>query len=160
VVRQFGTKIYYGDPARPDLLRAAGAERARVLVVAVEDMQEALKVVETARRTFPNLLILARAHNRRHVHLLMDRGTGGIVRDTFFSSLRLTELVLQALEVPADRAVRAVELFREHDERLLMATHAIYRDENALIQTTKQAAEELESLFEADQPGEAEAGGG
>jgi monovalent cation:proton antiporter-2 (CPA2) family protein len=156
VVRRFGSKIYFGDPSRPDLLRAAGAEHARVLVVATDGMQETLKVVEVVRRTFPNLFILARARNRRHVHLLMDRGTGGIVRDTFHSSLRLSELVLGALEVPPERAARAVALFREHDERLLADTHAIYRDEKAMIQTTKQAAEELESLFEADRPGEFE----
>jgi monovalent cation:proton antiporter-2 (CPA2) family protein len=151
VVRRFGNKVYFGDPARPDLLRAAGAERARVLVVAIDDMQEALKVVEVARRSFPGLAILSRARNRRHVHLLMDRGLEGIVRDTFHSSLRLSELVLQSLKVPPDRAAHAVELFRAHDERLLAETHAIYRDERALIQTTQQAAEELTGLFEADQ---------
>ena len=156
VVRRFGTKVYFGDPGRPDLLRAAGAERARVLVVAVEHMEEALKVVEVARRTFPNLHILSRARNRRHVHLLMDRGIEESVRDTFFSSLRLTELVLQALDVPPERAARAVELFRVHDERVLAETHAIYRDEKALIQTTQQAADELASLFEADRPGKAD----
>ena len=98
VVRRFGSKVYFGDPARADLLRAAGAERARVLVVAIDDMPEALKVVEVARRAFPGLAVLSRARNRRHVHLLMDRGIEGIVRDTFHSSLRLSELVLEALE--------------------------------------------------------------
>jgi monovalent cation:proton antiporter-2 (CPA2) family protein len=156
VVRRFGNKVYFGDPARADLLRAAGAERARVLVVAIDDMQEALKVVEMARRIFPNLLVLSRARNRRHVHLLMDRGIGGIVRDTFHSSLRLSELVLEALQVPPERAARAVELFRAHDERLLAATHAIYSDEKAMIQTAQQAAEELAGLFEADRPAASE----
>jgi voltage-gated potassium channel Kch len=152
VVRRFGNKVYFGDPGRPDLLRAAGAERAKVLVVAIEDMAEGLKLVEMARRTFPDLLVVARARNRRHVYLLMDRGIGSIVRDTFHSSLRLAELVLQALHVPADSARRAVELFCRHDERVLSETHAIYRDEKALIQTTREAAAELASLFEADQP--------
>ena len=63
--------------------------------------------------------VLSRARNRRHVHLLMDRGIEAIVRDTFHSSLRLSELVLEALQVPPERAARAVELFRAHDERLL-----------------------------------------
>ena len=152
VVRRFGSKVYFGDPARADLLRAAGAEHARVLVVAIDKVEEALKVVEMARRTFPDLAIVSRARNRRHVHLLMDRGIDDIVRDTFHSSLRLSELVLQALDVPLERAVRAVELFRAHDEHLLADTHAIYRDEKAMIQTTQQAAEELTSLFEADRP--------
>ncbi|CAH2604073.1 Glutathione-regulated potassium-efflux system protein KefB [Rhodovastum atsumiense] len=152
VVRRFGMKVYFGDPSRPDLLRAAGAETARVLVVALDDMEEALRVVEMARRTFPKLTILSRARNRRHVHLLMDRGIDGIVRDTFHSSLHLSELVLRAMDVPATRASRAVKLFRAHDERLLLQTHAIYRDEKALIQSTQQAAQELLDLFEADRP--------
>ena len=85
----------------------------------------------------------------------MDRGIGGIVRDTFFSSLRLSELVLEALQIPGERAQQAIALFRQHDERLLAETHAIYRDEKALIQTTQQAATELEGLFEADRPADA-----
>ena len=154
VVRRFGTPVYYGDPSRPDLLRAAGAETAQVLVVAIDDMEEAIRVVEVARRTFPNLRIISRARNRRHVHLLMDRAVAGIVRDTFYSSLRLAELVLDALGVPAERAHRAVTLFAEHDERVLPRTHAIYRDETKLIQSTQEAADELLSLFEADQAAE------
>jgi voltage-gated potassium channel Kch len=151
VVRRFGSKVYFGDPSRIDLLRAAGAERARVLVVAIDNVEDAVRVAEVARRTFPNLAIVARARNRRQVHLLMDRGIEAIVRDTFYSSLKLSELVLQALKVPADRAARAVELFRRHDERVLADTHAIYRDEKAMIQTAQQAADELTGLFEADQ---------
>ncbi len=152
VVRSFGTPVYYGDSARPDLLRAAGAETAKVLVVAIEDMEYAIRVVEVAKRTFPNLKIISRARNRRHVHLLMDRAISDIVRDTFHSSLKLSELVLQALDIPADKATRAVALFAEHDERVLIEQHAIYRDETQMIQSIQQAADELSSLFEADMP--------
>jgi len=150
VVRRFGTKVYFGDPARPDLLRAAGAETAKLLVVAVDDMTEALRVVDVARRNFPNLTVLSRARNRRHVHLLLDRGITGQVRDTFHSSLRLSQLAMQALGIGEERARRAVALFQAHDEQNLLATHAIYRDETQLIQSTQQAAEELEQLFESD----------
>jgi voltage-gated potassium channel Kch len=154
VVRRFGMQIYYGDPARPDLLRAAGAETAQVLVVAIEDMEEALRVVEVAKRTFPKLRIVSRARNRRHVYLLMDRAIDGIVRDTFHSSLKLGELVLKALGIPSERARRAIALFAAHDERALERQHDIYRDETKLIQSTQEAAEELLSLFEADQAAE------
>jgi CPA2 family monovalent cation:H+ antiporter-2/glutathione-regulated potassium-efflux system protein KefB len=154
VVRRFGTEIYYGDPARPDLLRAAGAETAQVLVVAIQDMEEALRVVEVARRTFPRLRIISRARNRRHVYLLMDRAIDGIVRDTFHSSLKLGELVLKALGIPPERVRRAIALFAAHDESVLERQHSIYRDETKLIQSTQEAAEELLSLFEADQAAE------
>jgi monovalent cation:proton antiporter-2 (CPA2) family protein len=152
VVRRFGNQVYFGDPARPDLLRAAGGESAKLLIVAIDDMEHTLRVVDTARRNFPNLVILARARNRRHVHLLMDRAVAGIVRDTFYSSLKLSELALRQLGVPEARVSRAIALFEEHDQRQLIATHPIWHDEDQLIQSAQQAAEELAQLFEADQP--------
>lgn len=154
VIRRFGSKIYFGDALRPDLLRAAGAETAKLLVVTLDDQDAVLRLVDIARRTFPNLRILARARNRRHAHLLMDRGVAGIVRETFHSSLRLTELALTELGVPEAEARRAVTLFAEHDERALVETHAFYDDERQLIQSAQQKAEELASLFEADRPRE------
>jgi voltage-gated potassium channel Kch len=150
VVRRFGSKVYFGDPTRADMLRSAGAEEATLLVVAQDNMEEVLRTVEVAKRAFPHLKILSRARNRRHAHLLMDRGVDGLVRDTFHSSLRLAELSLTALGVADDAAARAVALFRDHDEQQLAATHAIYRDEKQLIQTTQQATDELAGLFEAD----------
>ena len=150
VLRRFGSKVYFGNPARPDLLRAAGAERAKLLVVALENMDEILEVVDIARRTFPNLRILARARNRRHAHLLMDRGIAGLVRETFHSSLRLTELALVELGRSASDAARAVELFRVHDEKNLVETHAYYEDERRLLQNAQEQAAELTGLFEAD----------
>jgi voltage-gated potassium channel Kch len=113
-------------------------------------MEETIRVVEVVRRTFPQVKVIARARNRRHAHLLMDLKVDGIVRETFHSSLRMGAMVLEALDVPASEARRAVELFREHDERTLARTHAIYDDETQLIQTTQQAAAELAELFEAD----------
>jgi CPA2 family monovalent cation:H+ antiporter-2/glutathione-regulated potassium-efflux system protein KefB len=151
VVRRFGTKVYFGNPAREEVLRAAGAETARILVIALDDMEEAVAVVETAKRHFDHLAIYARARNRRHAHRLMEFGIAGIVRETFFSSLRLTELILEGLDVPVDRAQRALELFREHDEHTLAVTQPISGDEERLIQSTQQAAQELRDLFEADQ---------
>lgn len=151
VIRRFGSKVYYGNPSRPDLLRAAGAEHARLLVVALDDMEQTLKVVEVARRTFPHLRVLARARNRRHAHLLMDRGVNRLVRETFHSSLRLSEMALEDLGVASDEARRAVSFFRDYDEKTLIESHAFYEDERQLIQSAKQSAEELSGLFEADQ---------
>ncbi len=150
VVRRFGNKVYFGNPAREEVMRSAGAEQARVLVVALDGMDETLQVVDLAKRHFPNLAIYARARNRRHAHLLMDRGVAGIVRETFLSSLKLSEMVLGKLDIPAADARRAIEIFREYDERALIETHAIAHDESQLIQSAQQASEELQELFEAD----------
>jgi glutathione-regulated potassium-efflux system ancillary protein KefC len=114
-------------------------------------MEEGLAVVDIARRNFPNLTILARARNRRHAHLLMDRGVTAFVRETFHSSLRMGEMALLELGVPSDEASRAVAVFRDYDERMLIQTHSYYDDERQVIQSAKQAADELDGLFEADQ---------
>lgn len=150
VVRRYGNKVYFGDPTRAEVLRAAGAADAKLLVVALDDMDDVLRTVEIAKRQFPELKIQARARNRRHAHLLMDRGVDWLVRDTFFSSLALAEHALTALGIEADAASRAVDFFREHDEKALLDSHPFYRDEAKSIQTMQDAAAELASLFEAD----------
>jgi monovalent cation:proton antiporter-2 (CPA2) family protein len=151
VLRRFGTKVYFGDPRRVDLLRSAGAEQAKLLIVAIDHMEDALRVVEISKQAFPNLKIMARARNRNHAYLLMDRGVDGLVRDTFYSSLKMAEDTLLALGVSPEDAARSVALFRAHDEQNLLDTHAIYRDEKQVIQSVKQSADELMALFEADQ---------
>ncbi|MGA0598642.1 cation:proton antiporter [Enterovirga sp. CN4-39] len=151
VLRRFGSKVYFGDPTRPDVLRAAGAEQARLLVNCIPEIEENLELVDVARRNFPNLEIISRARNRRHAHLLIDRGVETFVRETFHSSLRLTEEILVALgENPAE-ARRAVDIFRQHDEAALIATHPFYDDEQQVIQNSRDAATELTRIFEADQ---------
>jgi len=150
VVRRFGSKVFYGDPSREEVMRAAGGESAKVLVIALDDMDSSLKTAQMVRRKFPHLAIVARARNRHHVHLLMSLGIEHIIRETYFSSLRLTELTMQELGIAKDQADRAIELFRIHDERILHETHAIAHDEGKMIQTTHEAAQELMDLFESD----------
>lgn len=152
VVRRFGTKVYFGDPTRADMLRAAGAEQARLLIVALDDPPGVLRTVEVVKRNFPRLVILARARNRWYAHLLMDREVDGLVRETFYSSLQLARQALISLGIEEAAAERAITLFRDHDEKSLLETHAIYRDEQQLIQSQQQAADELASLFESDRP--------
>src|ERR671914_73763 len=149
-VRRFGNKIYYGDASRLDLLRAARADKAKTFVLAIDDIEASLKAAETVRRHFPKLAVYARARNRYHAYKLMDLGVKIVSRETFLSSLDLARQVLQGLGVSAIEARRSVAMFQKHDEALLARQQAIYTDEAALIQSAKQAAEELESLFEYD----------
>ncbi len=150
VLRRFGTVVYFGDPTRLELLRAAGAAEAKILVIAVDELEETLRLAEIARRYFPHLKVISRARNRRHVHLLMDRGLTHIVRETFHSSLKLSKLVMSELGVPEKRIKRAVEVFAEHDDRALRQAHAFYQDERKVMQSAQEAAAELTTLFEAD----------
>jgi len=150
VVRKFGSKVFYGDPTREEVMRAAGAGDAKVLVIALDDMDASLNTARMVRRKFPELEIVARARNRRHVHLLMELGIEHIIRETYFSSLRLAELTMEGLGIDKAQADRAIALFEAHDERILQQTRAIAHDEGKLIQTTHEAAQELLDLFESD----------
>jgi CPA2 family monovalent cation:H+ antiporter-2/glutathione-regulated potassium-efflux system protein KefB len=150
VVRRFGSKVFYGDPSREEVMRAAGAESAKVLVLALDDIDASVRTAQIVKRKFPHLAVVARARNRHHVHLLMAAGVDMNVRETFYSSLKLTGLTLAALDVPKDQADRAIALFQAHDERILQETYPIAHDETQLIQTTQQAAAELLQLFESD----------
>ena len=85
----------------------------------------------------------------------MDRGVHHIVRETLYSSLVLTQAVFESLGVEHGHAERAVSLFRDHDERTLRRQHSFYKDEKRLIQSTKEVAEELAALFDADRADEA-----
>jgi glutathione-regulated potassium-efflux system protein KefB len=147
--RRFGNPIYYGDPAKPDLLRSAGAARIKVFVVAVDDVESSLRITRLIRRQYPKAKVLVRARDRRHAWQLMDFGVRPI-RETFGSSLEMGRDVLVALGVPPDVADDRAERFRELDERLLDAQYLVYGDEDALQQTTADARKELEQLFAAE----------
>jgi monovalent cation:proton antiporter-2 (CPA2) family protein len=154
VVRRFGSKVFFGDPSREEVMRAAGAENARVLVIALDDIESSLNVAQMVKRKFPHLEVFARARNRHHVHLLMAIGVEAIVRETFFSSLRLSEMILEKIDIPVDQAERAIALFLSHDERILKETYAIFDDEQRVIQTIQEATQELADLFESDRSAE------
>ena len=145
--RRFGSVVHYGDPARPEILRAARVGEARVFVLAIDDPEHSVRVARTLRRLYPELPVIARARNRQHAFALMDLGIGCIVRETLLSSLEMSRKMLDALGDP-DGAAK-IERFRAFDERLLVEQHLLHKDEAALIQSAQQARVELESLFEA-----------
>ena len=150
-VRRFGNKLYYGDASRLDMLRAAGAEQARVLVIAVDDVDASVRIAELARRHFPELRVLARARNRQHAFRLMDAGVTEIWRETLASSLELAEAALVALGTPRDTAALQVRKFRQHDDDTLRTQAAVKDDESKLIATAQASAQQLERLFETDE---------
>lgn len=150
VVRSYGSNVHFGDACRVELLRAAGAGRAKLFVLAIDDIESSVKVAETVIKYFPNLEIIARARNRRHAHKLMDLGITHIFRETLLSSLALSGRVLKLLGFGEDEAQRAVDTFRKRDKQLLDEQHAIHHDEERLIQSAKDTARELETLLRDD----------
>ncbi|TAM61258.1 MAG: glutathione-regulated potassium-efflux system protein KefB [Rhodanobacter sp.] len=153
--RRFGNvNLFFGDPARPELLRAAQADKAEVFVLATDDPEANLRTARLVKRQYPHLKIVARARNRQHVFRLMDMGVDEPVRETFHSSLKMTRMTLQALGLSPALAADRVERFRRHDEELLKQQSLVYDDEAKLLQSTRDALTDLQRLFEADaEPG-------
>jgi glutathione-regulated potassium-efflux system protein KefB len=148
--RQFGSNIYFGDPSRPELLRAARADQAEVFVLATDDPEINIRTARIVRRIYPHLKIVARARNRQHAFRLMDLNVDDVVRETLHSSLEMARLALEELGVEPATAAERVEKFRLHDAELLKTQYLVYDDDAALMQGAKEAFADLERLFEAD----------
>jgi monovalent cation:proton antiporter-2 (CPA2) family protein len=149
-VRRFGNQVYYGDATRLDVLRAAQTGQAEIFVLAIADPEISLRIAETLRQHFPQLRIFAVARTRQHALRLMDLGIRDILRRGYFSSLEMSRGLLEALGEPPEAAQRAVELFRAADQQTLQRQQALLHDEQALVQSARDSARELEQLFEAD----------
>lgn len=150
-LRRFSnTSLFFGDPARPDLLRAAQADKAEVFVLATDDPQANLRIARLVRRQFPHLKIVARARNRQHAYRLMDLGIDEPIRETLYSSFKMTRMTLEALGMTHEHAADQVDRFRRHDEKLLKSQYLFYDDETRLVQTSKEALSDLQNLLDAD----------
>jgi len=150
VVRRYGPAVHYGDASGLDILRAAGAEHAKIFVLAIDDIEASMRTAEAVVREFPHLKIIARARNRRHAYNLMDLGIDHIFRETLLSSLAMSEQVLELLGLSNSETEMITSSFRERDDRLLLEQHAIHDSEEQLIQSARDTAEELDALFRDD----------
>lgn len=137
LMRRFGFKGYYGDPTRPELLHAAGLEKARVLVVAMDDPAATTQLVSYARRERPDLHIIARARDRTHVFALFQAGANDIVREMFDSSLRAGRYVLENMGLSEYEAAQAETVFYHHDRDALRELAGLW---DADIPTEKNTA--------------------
>jgi glutathione-regulated potassium-efflux system ancillary protein KefC len=142
--RSFGYRVFYGDASRLDLLRTAGAGSAKILVVAVDDMEQSLEIVDLAKEHFPQLEIVARARDVTHWNKLRDRGVVRVERELFESSLRSARSVLEILGQEPHAARQIAMRFRQHNLALFEQLHPHYRDQAKLIAVVKQGRQQLE----------------
>ena len=147
---QFGEKVYFGDASRLELLRAARADQAVILVIAIDDVDASVKCAELAKQHFPKLKIFARARDRLHAYRLLDLGISRVWRETFHSSADMAGRVLSELGLPDSTAEETVRIFTLHDERLLRRAAAHHADRAKLIEIARAGRAELRSLFEND----------
>jgi voltage-gated potassium channel Kch len=158
VLRRVGMKVFYGDASRLDLLRAAGAQRARLLILSIGDRARTLEIVRTVQQNFPDLTILARAHTRQEAYELLDAGVAHVYRESLDTSLRLGIDALRMLGIRATQAYRAAQTFRRHDERNVREQAALLGDE-AFFDVAAKAIRDLEALILRELEGEGEIGG-
>lgn len=152
-MRRFGFQGFFGDPTRPDLLRAAGLGSARVLVVALDDREACLRLVAFARREHPELHIVARAHDRSHVYRLYRAGANDIVRELFDSSLRAGRYVLENIGLSEFEAADAERMFYSHDRRSVRELAEVWDPDvpssknKAYVARAKELEKELETAL-------------
>lgn len=150
LLRRFGQRVYYGDALRLDLLRAAGADKAKVLVIAIDNPDKATELVEMAREEFPHLTVLARAFDRRHAYDLLNKGAQVVERETFEGGLALAAETLRAMGWRAYRAERAARLFRMHDEKLFHELRPLWGDEERFTVASRESSPRMADLLRAD----------
>jgi voltage-gated potassium channel Kch len=150
LLRRFGYKVFYGDASRLELLRAAGAETAELLVLAMDDPDKTMELVETARKHVPHLRVLARARGRTDAYRLVDAGVDHVYRETFESSLAMGVDALRLLGFPGHLAHRAGRTFRRYDEAALRDLASARHDQKALIRQARERMALLEETLRGE----------
>lgn len=153
LMRRYGYKVYYGDATELELLRAAGAESAKSIVITSNDPEDTMKIVHLCQQHFPHLAILARARGRFEAHELLQAGVTHFSRETFASALDLGRKALLTLGMHPHQAHRAQQHFRRLDMRMLRELIPIHTD-NAQISRVREARRELEEIFEREMQSE------
>jgi monovalent cation:proton antiporter-2 (CPA2) family protein len=147
LLRKMGLKVFYGDAARYDMLHAAGAENAKLLIIAVDDPDKTFEICETAKKHFPFLEIIARSNGWFDSYNLINAGIKNVYRETLDSSLRIAADALCKMGHRRYQTHRAVKTFRKHDERYLRELAEMHHDRQMLIRGVKQRIEDLENLM-------------
>ena len=149
VLRKMGFKVFYGDASRHELLEAAGARTARIIIIAIDDKDKRLEMIETVKKHFPHLHILVRAANRYDAYDQMNAGMLHVYRETVDTSIRMGVDALKLLGFRAYSAHRKALTFLRHDERNLKQLAAIRNDEE-YINEARKFIEEIELIIQAD----------
>jgi voltage-gated potassium channel Kch len=149
-IRRYGWRVHYGDAGRIDLLRTAGAEKAKLLLVAIDEPDKAIELVKAAKQVFPNLAVAARAFDRPNAYELLATGADYVERETYESALNFGRHALVQLGLSERRALKAAVLFREHDAELFEQLRPAYGDEERFISATRASRETFQRLIQAE----------
>jgi voltage-gated potassium channel Kch len=147
LLRKMGLKVFYGDAARYDMLHAAGADEAKLLIIAVDDPDKTFEMVETVKKHFPNIEIIARTSGWFDSYKLIDAGIENIYRETLDTSLKMAADALFKMGYRRYQTHRAIKTFRKHDERYVRELAEMHHNQQMLIRGAKQRIEDLEELM-------------
>jgi glutathione-regulated potassium-efflux system protein KefB len=151
LIRKIGFKVFYGDATRHEMLAAAGAAQAKLLLIAIDDIEGSLGLVRLAQTHFPNLTLLVRAKHREHAYRLIKMGVKNIFRETLESSLEMSVQALRILGFGAYRAYRAAHTFKEYDEETVRILAEYYgTDEKDFLGQIRKRVQTLDELFESE----------
>jgi len=150
-LRRLGLKVYYGDASRLDLLHSAGAHKARAIVLALDDREKTLELVDTVQQHFPNLKIFARASGRAMAAQLLKKKVENIYRETLDTSLAMGVDTLSFLGVRAHQAHRAAKQFKIHDERAVREVAKVEGDQKAMFSKGRELIRQLEEAVKGDE---------
>jgi monovalent cation:proton antiporter-2 (CPA2) family protein len=148
-VRRFGWKAYYGDATRMDLLESAGAHGAKLLLVAIDDADGAMRLVKSARRYFPDLPILVRAHSRTDAYEYAEMGVPSI-REVFGSAIDAASQVLGILGFSPTETQNIVRRFRDYDEQQIVRNAPHRHDIKTLIALSEQGRRDIAELLASE----------
>jgi monovalent cation:proton antiporter-2 (CPA2) family protein len=150
IVRRLGIKVFYGDATRLDLLLAAGASHAKIIIIAIDQEQKAVELADLVLKNFPHLKIFARAVGRVHAYEYQKRGIQTFYRETLGTSLDVSVDVLRELGFGRLKAQRAALLFKRHDEQSVRELAQFWEDDDAYFQNARQHIEAFEQMFASD----------
>lgn len=149
-VKKFGNKIFYGDATRLDILKISGIEQASILLVAIDNEQDTLKIVSLVSEHFPHVKMVARARNRDAVTRLSKVKNLHFVRELFWGGLKAAKQVLQDFGIEEKQATKMCEMFEQHDEKILREVIEADSDLTEMIALSKRGRADLETLFAND----------
>ena len=142
--RRFGFRVFYGDATRLDLLHAAGADEASLLVITLDRAEDITRLATIARKHFPKLRIVSRAHNMKHMFELRDLGVEVIERETWLGALKLGEIALGMASGDAERAGRLARTFAEHDREVQAKLYDVHlKDPKSVVAVSNELRDQI-----------------
>lgn len=152
IVRRIGLKVFYGDATRVDLLHAAGAHKAKLIVIAIDDEKKSVELAKTVQKHFPNLKIFARASGRVHAYDFQQLGIQTFYRETVGSSLELGVDVMRELGFRGHQALRAARAFKKHDDASVRELAEFWEDDDKYFSEARKRMEAFDKMFASDDP--------